>query len=49
MELCTSKQERLIGVLVELKSVNQSESYLLKSRELEIDPYSYFDSLNYTG
>ena len=39
MELCTSKQERLIRVLVEFKSVNQSESCLLKPRELEIGPY----------
>ena len=34
MELCTNIQERLIGVLVELKSVNQSESCLLKPREI---------------
>jgi len=39
MELCTSKQEHLIGVLVELKSVNLSESCLLKPKELEISPY----------
>ena len=40
MKLCTNKQERLIRVLVELKSVNQSESCLLKPRELEISPYT---------
>ena len=39
MKVCANKQERLIGVLVELKSVNGSESCLLRPRELEISPY----------
>ena len=47
MELCTNKQERLIGVLFELKSVNLSESCQLKPRELEIGPYMH--SIMLTG
>ena len=60
MELCTSKQHRLIRVLVDIKSVNQSESCLLtvlKPKELEFGPctgeltfctFFYFSGLKFT-